>query len=133
MSNNLNESYESLKKAYEKLKEFIETDNGTEKDRGAIINAFQYTFELWWKTLQKYLQYQGLIEEHGPAAIIRTAFHYEFIDNGDGFMDMLKDRNLITNTYKEDIAVEIYENIKNKHIQLLEEFMKIFDGKIMKI
>ena len=32
MPNNLQESYEIFKKAYAKLKEFIETDRGTEKD-----------------------------------------------------------------------------------------------------
>lgn len=66
MPNNLIESYETFKKAFLKLKEFIETDNGTEKDRGAIINAFQYTFELWWKTLQKYMQQLEMLDELGP-------------------------------------------------------------------
>lgn len=61
MPNNLIESYATFKKAYQKLKEFIETDNGSEKDRGAIINAFQYTFELWWKTLQKYMRTNGIV------------------------------------------------------------------------
>ena len=51
MPNNVIESYETFKKAFLKLKEFVDTDNGTEKDRSAIINAYQYTFELLWKTL----------------------------------------------------------------------------------
>ena len=40
MSNNLIESYKVFKKAYEKLKEFIESDDGSEKDRAAIIHIF---------------------------------------------------------------------------------------------
>ena len=56
MPNNLSESYETFKKAFSKLKEFIETDNGSEKDKAAIIHAYEYTFELWWKSLQRYLQ-----------------------------------------------------------------------------
>lgn len=130
MSKNWIESYETFKKAYSKLKEFVETDNGSEKDRSAIINAFQYTFELWWKTLQKYMQEQQLLEELGPAATIRGAFHYQFIDDGEAFMTMLKDRNLIKHTYKEDVAIDIYTNIKEKYVELLEEFIQDYDKKI---
>lgn len=130
MSKNWIESHETFKKAYSKLKEFVETDNGSEKDRSAIINAFQYTFELWWKTLQKYMQEQQLLEELGPAATIRGAFHYQFIDDGEAFMTMLKDRNLITHTYKEDVAIDIYTNIKEKYVELLEEFIQDYDKKI---
>lgn len=130
MSKNWIETFETLKKAHSKLKEFVETDNGSEKDRSAIINAFQYTFELWWKTMQKYMQEQELLEELGPAATIRGAFHYQFIDDGDSYMTMLKDRNLITHTYKEDVASDIYINIKEKYVELLEEFIQEYDQKI---
>lgn len=130
MSKSWIETYETFKKAYSKLKEFIETDNGSEKDRGAIINAFQYTFELWWKTMQKYMQEQELLEELGPAATIRGAFHYQFIDDGDSYMTMLKDRNLITHTYKENVASDIYVNIKERYVELLEEFIQEYDQKI---
>lgn len=131
MSSNLKESYETFKTAYSKLKEFVDTDNGTEKDRGAIINAYQYTFELWWKTLQKYLQQKEIIEELGPSSTIRTAIQYEFIEDKQEYMDLLRDRNLITHTYKEDTANYIYQRIKDIYVKLLGEFIKEFDNKIV--
>jgi len=131
MPNNLIESYETFKKAYLKLKEFVDTDNGTEKDRGAIINAYQYTFELFWKTLQKYLQQLEMLDELGPGNTIRTAFQYQIIDNGSIYMSMLKNRNLITHTYKEDVAEEIYIRVKEEYIEELENFIKKFDNKIL--
>ena len=39
-------------------------------------------------------------------------------------MDMLRDRNLISHTYKESMAEEIYLRIKNNHIKTLENFYK---------
>jgi len=132
MPNNIVESYETFKKAYLKLKEFVDTDNGSEKDRGAIINAYQYTFELFWKTLQKYMQQLEMLDEFGPGNVIRTAFQYKIIDDGPIYMSMLKDRNLITYTYKEDIAEEIYNRIKEDYIEELESFIKKFDNKILK-
>ena len=130
MPNNIIESYETFKKAFSKLKEFVETDNGSEKDRGAIINAYQYTFELFWKTLQKYMQQQEMLDELGPGSVIRTAFQYQIIDDGPKYMAMLKDRNLITHTYKEDVAEDIYLGIKEEYINLFENFIKNFDKKM---
>ena len=74
MPDNVIQSYENFKKAFSKLKEFIDTDNGSEKDRGAIINAYQYTFELWWKTLQKYMKQQELLDELGPSSVINWEY-----------------------------------------------------------
>ena len=130
MPNNLQESYEMFKKAYAKLKEFIETDQGTEKDIAAIIHAYEYTFELWWKAIQRYLQDYETVSEHGPGATIRNAFQFGIIDEGQAYMDLLKDRNLIAHTYKENIAKEIYERIINKHIKTLNKFIEEFDKKI---
>lgn len=130
MPSNIIESYNAFKKAFLKLKEFVETDNGSEKDRGAIINAYQYTFELFWKTLQRYMQQQEMLDEQGPGSVIRTAFQYNIIDNGPLYMSMLKDRNLVTHTYKEDVAEEIHCRIRKEYIDELENFIKYFDKKI---
>lgn len=130
MPNNLIESYETFKKAYFRLKDFVKTDNGSEKDRGAIINAYQYTFELFWKTLQKYLQQLEMLDEQGPGSVIRTAFQYKIINNGPTYMQMLKDRNLVTHTYKEDIAEDIHNRIKDEYIDEFDEFIENFDKKI---
>lgn len=132
MPNNIVESYKTFKKAYLKLKEFIDTDNGSEKDRSAIINAYQYTFELLWKTLQKYMQQLEMLDELGPGNVIRTAFQYNIIDNGSIYMSMLKNRNLITHTYKEDVAEEIYTRIKEEYMEELQSFIRNFDNKILK-
>ena len=131
MPNNLMESYESFKKAYLKLKEFIETDEQTEKDRAAIIHAYEYTFELWWKTLQRYLQDYETVTEFGPGATIRYAFQFGIIDEGQEYMDLLRDRNLIAHTYKEKVAIEIHDRIVEKHIKTLSKFIEKFDKKIM--
>lgn len=41
MPNNLIQSYEVFINAHKKLTEFIETDNNSEKDRAAIIHAYE--------------------------------------------------------------------------------------------
>lgn len=131
MPNNLIESYEMFKKAFDKLKEFIDTDNKTEKDRAAIIHAYEYTFELWWKALQKYLQQYETVSECGPGATIRNAFQFGIIEDGQDYMDLLRDRNLIAHTYKENIAIEIHDRIVEQHIKTLQNFIEKFDKKLI--
>lgn len=131
MPNNLSEAYSAFKKAYLKLDEFIKTDNKSEKDRAAIIHAFEYTFELWWKFLQRYLESIGTVEEYGPRATIQNAFTYRLLEEGYQYMDMLRDRNLTAHTYNEDTSKEIYSRIILEHINTLKSFVEKFDEKII--
>lgn len=130
MPNNLIESYNAFRKAYLKLTEFIEKDDKSEMSKAAIIHAYEYTFELWWKTVQRYLEYVESVQDYGPNATIKNAFQYNLIQDGQMWMDMLKDRNLTSHTYKEDIADDIYERIITTHIHVLKEFAENFDNKI---
>ena len=121
MPNNLNDSAEAFKNAYLKLKQFINEDNGSELARAGILHAFEFTFELWWKYLQRYLDSLYILEEHGPSSVIKIAFQNGILKDGQIYMDMLRDRNLISHTYKENMAEEIYLRIKNNHILTLEK------------
>lgn len=122
--------YQTFQKAYFKLKEFIDTDNKTEISQMAIIHAYEYTFELWWRAVQKHLEYIEDIQDYGPNATIKNAFQYGVIEDGQTWMDMLKDRNMTAHTYKEDVANDIYQRIITKHIHALQQFVEDFDGKI---
>ncbi len=130
MPDNLKQLYENLYKAYLKLQQFLKEDNNTELSRAGIVHAYEFTFELFWKFLQKYLENLEILEEHGPSAVIRIAFQYGYLEDGQKYMDMLRDRNLITHTYKEETAKEIYTRIKNIHINTLEKFINKFNEKI---
>lgn len=130
MPNNLQESYNTFRKAYLKLQEFIDKDDKSEISQAAIIHAYEYTFELWWKIMQKYLEYVGTVQDYGPSATIKNAFQYNLIEDGQMWMDMLRDRNLTAHTYKEDVANDIYGRIISVHIKALKEFVEDFDNKI---
>lgn len=127
MPNDLIQSKEAFISAYLKLNQFIKEDNYSEIARAGILHAFEFTFELWWKYLQKYLNSLYILEEHGPSSVIKTAFQNGVLDDGQPYMDMLRDRNLISHTYKENMAEEIYLRIKNEHINSLKLFVDKFN------
>lgn len=66
------------------------------------------------------LSYRGK-DVSSPRMAIKEGFKEEFFEDGQGWIDMLDDRNLTSHTYKQDLAKEIYERIKDKHYKLLKD------------
>lgn len=116
----LNERYEDYVKAINKLKEaFLE--NPTELIIDGTLQRYEFTFELAWKTLKDYLEYNGYIDSlSSPRAIIQLAFQAKIIKNGDIWIQMMLDRNLLSHLYDEEKSREIYNNIKNKYLEQFE-------------
>ena len=81
--------------------------------RDAAIERFEFTFELFWKTLQLYLEHEGF-ESAGPRAVLKRAFIVRLIsdqDEADVWLQMLDGRNLTSHAYDETLAVRIYTRI----------------------
>jgi nucleotidyltransferase substrate binding protein (TIGR01987 family) len=89
-----------------------------------MIQAFEYTHELAWKTLKDFLEDKGNSPLFGSKDVTRAAFKLELIENGDTWMDMIKSRNQTSHTYNEEVAAEIVNNIIHhyfKNLMLLHE------------
>ncbi len=98
--------------------------------RDGVIQRFEFTFELLWKSLQIYLQHLGY-DASSPRRVLREAFEAGIIPSdteGDGWMAMLDDRNLTSHTYDEALAEAVYQRIANRHIRLLEEAERRLQG-----
>lgn len=86
----------------------------------AVIQRFEFTFELAWKSTKVALKQQG-IEANSPREVIKQAFKVGIIENGDGWLGMLDDRNLSSHVYDEDQAQKIENNIEGEHYLLLQQ------------
>ena len=119
--NKANELYIDYQSSLERLSETLGEDiNKNPIALDAIIQRFEFTFEIAWKLMRAILLYRGK-EVNSPRMAIKEAFKERFFEDGDGWIKMLEDRNLTSHTYKQDLAKEIYERIKNKHYVLLKE------------
>lgn len=124
------ELYIDYQSSLERLSETLEEDitkNPIALD--ALIQRFEFTFELAWKLMRAVLLYRGK-EINSPRMAIKDGFKEKFFEDGDGWIKMLEDRNLTSHTYKQDLAKEIYERIKNKHSKLLKDLEESL-GKII--
>ena len=112
MLQKIHDKLEKLEKALEKL-EFM-LSKGIDKDRAYIdssIQRFEFVFELFWKSLKAFLEYEGKPAVF-PRQIFEEAYKGNLLDEEKIWLQMMKDRNQITHSYDESLADEIYKNIK---------------------
>lgn len=73
-------------------------------EKEGVIQRFEYTFELAWKTLKDYLEDGGLvIAPVTPRQVLKEAFAAKILQQGPVWIAMLDHRNLLSHTY--DLAV----------------------------
>ncbi len=82
----------------------------TSVNRDSAIQRFEVTYELAWKSLQRYLREQG-ITALTPRECFMEAFRIGLIKDDPQWIEMGKDRNLTAHTYDETLAKQVYERI----------------------
>ncbi|MEI6847378.1 MAG: nucleotidyltransferase substrate binding protein [Chlorobiaceae bacterium] len=80
-----------------------------------LIQAFEYTHELAWKTLKDFLENRGVQHLYGSKDTTRAAFKAGLIGNGDIWMDMIVSRNLTSHTYDDTTADNIISAIHSNY------------------
>lgn len=70
----------------------------TELNRDGVIQRFEFTFELFWKSLRLILLHEGF-ECRSPRSCIKEAYRVGFVVDGEIYLDMLDDRNRTSHIY----------------------------------
>ena len=118
-----------LKKVNLQLKDILAREK-SDLVRDAAVQRFEYTVEIAWKTLQKYLAWQELVCPT-PRECIKAAYKAEIIDNLEAWIDLLKLRNQTSHAYGEEIAEDVYSNIGNLQIEV-EKLIQNLNQKLLK-
>ena len=95
----------------------------SELEEQGLIQAFEYTHELAWKTLKDFLESRGVSNLYGSKDTTREAFKQGLLGNGETWMDMIKSRNLTSHTYNEETAQAIVQAICKSYFP---EFNQLF-------
>lgn len=112
----------NFEKALGQLKKFTDKADLNELEQQGLIQAFEFTHELAWNVMKDYFEYQGDTTITGSRDATRTAFQMGLIQNGEGWMEMIKSRNQSTHTYNEATALEIVQKILTLYYGLFLEF-----------
>jgi nucleotidyltransferase substrate binding protein (TIGR01987 family) len=115
---------ENFERAFLLLQEAFKKDTAEMSDleKEGVIQRFEYTFELAWQTLKDYLIYSGVaFDQITPRSVIKQAFAAKIIKDGQTWMDMLEQRNLMSHTYDSRIFEAVFSNISQHYLVALEQ------------
>ncbi len=114
-------SIELFKDAYYRLQEGINSaDNELSKD--GVIQRFEFTFELLWKTLKIVLKDEGILCI-SPKHCLKEAFKFGLISDEESYLNMLEDRNLTTHIYNKEDSEKVFLRIKNEYSTIIQKLV----------
>ena len=96
----------------------------SELEKQGLIQAFEYTHELAWNVMKDYFAWQGNPGVTGSRDAAREAFQKGLVEDGEGWMEMIKSRNQTAHTYQQKVADEIAGKIIERYFPLFQVFLR---------
>lgn len=121
--------FNNYQKSLSQLSKFIQKKDLNELEEQGLIQSFEYTHELAWKTLADFIKDSGNIEIYGSKDVNREAFNLGLINNGEIWVDMIVSREVAIDSYDENIRVDIVAKIKDIYYK---QFI-ILENKLLEI
>ncbi|MHB8370665.1 MAG: nucleotidyltransferase substrate binding protein [Leptospirales bacterium] len=109
---------EPLEKAIDQLKSGIRqsSDNPhSEIIRDGVIQRFEYTMDLSWKLLQRYLKHIAQIDESAIRTkndLFREAARLRIVSSAEAWIGHYEARNETSHTYDSETAQRVFERAK---------------------
>lgn len=98
----------------------------SELEQQGLIQGFEFTHELAWNLLKDYLQYQGITGIVGSRDATRLAFQNGLLNDGEGWMAMIKVRNQSSHTYNLEQAQAIASDVVDRYAPLFAALRERF-------
>ncbi|MBP3193833.1 HI0074 family nucleotidyltransferase substrate-binding subunit [Natronogracilivirga saccharolytica] len=112
--------FKNYQKALAQLEEFLELQDMNKYEEQGFVKAFEYTYELGWKTLQDFLIDQGYLQIAGPKQVIEQAYRDNYID-GEAWIRMHQARNIAAHVYDEHMIRDIVQKIRKEYQATLKQ------------
>lgn len=127
--------FQNFSRAYNLLNCALEEndiDDLSNLEQEGVIQRFEYTYELAWKTLKDYLEYNGVnITEITARNIFKEAYSSRIIKNSEIFIDMMLSRNLLSYTYDFNKFRDILIKVKKDYLPALSDLYLFFMDRIL--
>jgi nucleotidyltransferase substrate binding protein (TIGR01987 family) len=124
--------FQNFSKALALLREPFtrEASSLSDLEKEGIVQRFEITFELAWKTLKDYLVFNGVtFQQITPRNVIKQGFSSKVISDGQLWIDMLDRRNLLAHIYDESLLDETVSLVATKFLPAFEQLLGLLAGK----
>ena len=115
--------FDNYRRAFTLLREAIEQENPlTQLEKEGVIQRFEYTMELAWKTLKDYLESENVVlDQITPRSVIRRAFEAGIIHQGGAWQNALDARNRMSHTYNFESFERVIADIRTTYLDAFDE------------
>ena len=127
--NDVQYSLEQFQNAFNRLKEAILQAGEDELKQDGALQRFEFTFELLWKTLKRYLEFLGK-RAANPRDTLKEALREELFTDEKTFLDMLEDRNTCSHTYDFATTRKIFEHIRTLYAPAIDNLIAEIEKRI---
>jgi nucleotidyltransferase substrate binding protein (TIGR01987 family) len=93
----------------------------------ALIQAFEFTFEIAWKTMRDYVENEGYDGVGNSKQTVRVAVQAELIEDAENWMNAIAQRNMTRHVYNSVILQETISFIKDVFFPLVRYLPFFFD------
>lgn len=118
-----NERFEDQRAQFEKalarLHEVL-VENETSIVRDALIQRFEFTFEMAWRCLHRYLTAKGERVGQQAWAVLPVAFQALLIEDAELWDQVRECRNLTSHTYNEALAIQVAAFVRQSAIHAFD-------------
>lgn len=124
--------FQNFDRAFVLLREALERgpDVLSLLEKQGVIQRFEFSFELAWKTLKDFLEDGGLvISPVTPRQVIKEAFAAKIISDGQVWINMLDNRNLLSHTYDSSVFEQAVDAITRDYLPAMEKLHKFLASK----
>ena len=95
--------------------------------RDGMIQRFEFTVELAWKSIKEYLEDQGSTTPIAtPRAVLKEAFAAGVIQDAEEWNKIITARNITSHVYDEKTAEDVAAQICNDFLPLLKALGKFY-------
>ena len=88
-------------------------------EKAGVIQYFEFTYELSWKTLRRILKERGK-DLNSPKTVIREAALEKLIDSPELWFEFTEDRKKTVHTYNKDVANDIFKDLHLFDVEMTE-------------
>lgn len=117
------ENYQNMLAEFD---EALQQDSYTSLEMAGIIQLFNLSFDLAWKTIKDYLAYEGH-EVNSPRTAIKQAFASGLIADGSRWLELLEKHNELVHAYDKAMAQAAVAIIKERYAPLFEALRQAFE------
>ena len=124
------QSFSRAQATFARILATTEEQQADEIPQMALIQAFEFTYELAWKMLKDYLESEGLLQVATPKEVIRTAFQAGVLNDGEKWMEAIAKRNLASHAYSQEVLNETVDYIRNEFAPLAQQLHQEFEARL---